>query len=115
MEIIALFLPACISVSIRHRRNKELSWNLLPTFIEYGILSMVNVWVSVGTVTLALRIPDVTAEAFRSFPFFSKYMVISVMAAFLVPYAEEIIRKCIGVTFSVKTAQKEDADEGISE
>ena len=108
MRLIGLFFPALISVSIKHSRNKELTWNLPNVLIEYGIYVLINVMITAMTVTYILSVHGVTIDALDSFPFFTKYVVIAIFAAVLVPYMEEIIKKYVRITFTVKTHEKED-------
>lgn len=103
MEIIGLFFPAIISVWIKHMRNTEATWNIPKVLFEYGIYVLVNVFITTCTITYGLGISGVTSDALNSFPFFTKYSVIASVAAILVPYAEEIIRKYIKVTLTVRT------------
>ena len=76
MSFIALFLPACLSLVIRHKRNKELRWNVPESILEYAILVIINVLLSESIIVYVLHVEaDITA--LQSFPFFTKYMVIS--------------------------------------
>lgn len=102
MSFIALFLPACISMIIRHKRNKELKLNLPESILEYAVLVMVNVLISQSVIVYVLRIGEVDISAFHSFPFFTKYLVISMIIAWITPYLEEIVRKYFEVSFSVE-------------
>ena len=101
MRIIALFFPAFISMAIRHRRNTELTWEVITTLIEYAILVVVNVFLSEAVVTYGLRMNDVDSTAFESFGFFTKYLLIASVIAFFIPYVEEIFRKYISISFTV--------------
>lgn len=101
MSFIALFLPACISLMIRHKRNKELSWRIPESILEYAVCVIFNVLLSQCIIVYVLRIDAVDITAFRSFPFFTKYMVISLFVAWLMPYVVEIGHKYIKVSFSV--------------
>lgn len=102
MSFIALFLPACISLIIRHKRNDRLKWSVPESIIEYAVLVLVNVLVSQCIVIYVLGIDGVDVSAFQSFPFFTKYLVISMVTAWLTPYLEEIVRKNISVSFKVE-------------
>ncbi|MBD5505071.1 MAG: hypothetical protein HDR09_15405 [Lachnospiraceae bacterium] len=102
MSFIALFLPACISLIIRHKRNDKLKWSVPESIIEYAILVLVNVLVSQCVIVYVLGIGGVDMSAFQSFPFFTKYLVISMALAWLTPYLEEIGRKYISVSFKVE-------------
>lgn len=107
MSFIALFFPACISLIIRHRRNKELSWSVPESILEYAVWVMLNVLLSECIIVYVLQIGSVDVTALQSFPFFTKYMVIALFLAWLLPYMEEIGRKYIGVSFSVDSRTKE--------
>lgn len=103
MKIIGLFFPAIVSVLIKHSRNVHFTWNMPKTLLEYGIYVLINVLITGCTITYGLGLSDVTSDAFNSFPFFTKYTIIALAAAIVVPYIEEIIRKSIKVTLMVKT------------
>lgn len=111
METIALFFPAGISVWIWHRRNAKTSWSVLPTLIEYSIWAVCNVLVSVMLIVFVFRLPDITSEAFQSFSFFWKYMLVAVFTACLMPYLAEAVSKCFGVSFTMETKQKGKKDD----
>ena len=55
MELIALFFPAFISMAVRHRRNKELSWNVIACLVEYAVLVVINVFLGEAVITYGLR------------------------------------------------------------
>lgn len=102
MSFIALFLPACISLIIRHKRNDRLKWSVPESIIEYAILVLINVLASQSVIEYVLLIDGVEMSAFQSFPFFTKYLLIAMLIAWLTPYIEEIVRKCISVSFKVE-------------
>lgn len=102
MKIIGLFAPALISVWIKYLRDEKKICQMPMILIEYGIYVLVNVLVTTGIITYGLNMDGITADAFDSFPFFTKYVVIAIVAAFLTPYIEEMIKKYIQVTFSVR-------------
>ncbi len=106
MYFIALFLPSCISLVIRHNRNRKLTWSLPKVLVEYGILVLINTWSTMLVAVYVLHIPSETIRAFEYFSFFIKYSLVSSIIAFLIPYIEEVIRKYIKITFRV-----EDVDE----
>ncbi|MCH5261473.1 MAG: hypothetical protein J1F42_01010 [Lachnospiraceae bacterium] len=103
MEIIGLFFPAIVSVWIKHTRNTHLTWNMPKILFEYGIYVLINVLITGCTITYGLGLSGVTSDAFNSFPFFIKYTIIALVAAIVVPYIEEIIRKYIKVTLTVRS------------
>lgn len=112
MSFIALFLPACLSLIIRHKRNKELGWSMPESILEYAVLVIFNVLLSESIIVYVLRVEAVDVTAFQSFPFFTKYMVISLLIAWLMPYVEEIGRKYIQISFSVDSRTSGD-DHGM--
>ena len=102
MRITGLFFPAFISIAIKHSRNPELTWQIPKALVEYGIYVLVNVLVTTVIITYVLNISDVTVDALDSFPFFTKYAVIAIIAAVLTPYMQEIVKKYVEVTFTVR-------------
>lgn len=110
MRIIGLFFPAFISISIKHLRNPKHTWQTLMVLVEYGIYVMINVLLTTAIVTYVLNVTGVTVDAFDSFPFFTKYMVIAIMAAVFVPYIEEIIKKYIEIKFKVRINDEEEKE-----
>lgn len=112
MRMIALFFPALISIVIRHTRDKEQIWKMPETLIRYGMYTLWNVFLTTAIITYGLNISGVTADAFESFPFFTKYVVIAIAAAVLLPYLEEMIKKYIKVTFTVKERNEKENHMG---
>lgn len=108
MSFIALFLPACISLVIRHRRNQNSVWSMPQSLLEYGILVLINVLLSGSVIVYGLGVSEVNMEAFSSFPFFTKYVMIASVIAYILPYVEEFFRKYISISFEVK---KQDEQE----
>lgn len=114
MEVIGLFFPAIVSVMIRNRRNTESGWGMPAILFRYGIYVLVNVFLTVCVITYGLGVSGVTADALNSFSFFTKYTVIAIIMAVLVPFAEEIIGKYIQITWTVRgyDEKREDHMEG---
>lgn len=102
MRIIGLFFPALISISIKHSRNPECTWQMPMLLVEYGIYVLVNVLATTMIITYGLNISDVLVDAFDSFPFFTKYTIIAIIVAVFTPYIQEIAKKYIDITFSVR-------------
>ena len=102
MEIIGFFAPAMISMWIKHNRNADLTWSTPKIVFEYGIYAWVNVFLSGCIITYVLGMDGVRSDALTSFPFFTKYTLIAVVMAVIVPYVEEIIRKYFKVTLTVR-------------
>ena len=102
MRIIGLFFPALISIAIRHSRNSELTRQMPKVLVEYGIYVLINVLVTTSIITYGLNVSGVTVDALDSFPFFTKYSLIAIVAAVFTPYMQEIIKKYVEVTFLVR-------------
>ncbi len=101
MEIIGLFCPALVSICIRYKRQKGTGWKLIRFFMEWGIWTLVNVLLTDIIITYILGIQDAMEEYLHSFSFFSKYVVIAVILAAVMPYLWEIVQKYISVTFTI--------------
>jgi membrane protease YdiL (CAAX protease family) len=110
MDLIGLFCPAMVSVLIKNRKGAEADWRMPEILFRYGIYVLVNVFLTGCIITYGLGIPGVTVDALSSFPFFIKYMLIALVAAVMVPYAEEIIRKYIEVTVTVRAYDEKGKD-----
>ena len=102
MDIIALFLPACITMSIRQQRGAGCEKKLFPVLLEYGKTVLWCNLLTMGVITYVLRVSDVQSDAFKSFPFFSKYVIIAMFFAFIMPYISEVIGRYIKIRFFVK-------------
>lgn len=109
MEFIALFFPAFISMAVRHKRNKELSCNVIACLVEYVILVIINVFLGEAAITYGLKMTGVDNTAFSSFGFFTKYLFIASVIAYITPYIEEIVKKYVSISFSVgENSDKQD-------
>ena len=108
MQIIGLFFPALITILIRHAREREQIWEMSVTLIRYGIYVLCNVLITTVIITYGLNISGVTADAFESFPFFTKYVIIAIVAAILLPYVEDMVKKYIKITFTVKVRDEKE-------
>ena len=102
MRIRGLFFPALISITIRHSRNSELTWQMPKVLAEYGIYVLINVFVTTAIITYVLNISGTTVDALESFPFFTKYSVIAAAAAIFTPYMQEIAKKYFEITFEAR-------------
>ncbi len=111
MSFIALFLPAGISLMIRHKRNQELKWRIPESILEYVVLVLINVLLSQCIIVYLLGIHEVDMSAFQSFPFFTKYLVIAMLIGWLMPYVEEIGRKYVEISFSVGDKPEDEEKE----
>lgn len=110
MEMIGLFFPAIVSVMISNRRNTESGWRMPTILFRYGIYVLVNVLLTVCVITYGFGLSGVTVDALNSFPFFHKYMVLALIMAILVPFVEEIIRKYIQITLTVRSYDEKKED-----
>lgn len=110
MEIIGLLFPAIVSVLIWNRKNTESGWRMPAILFRYGFYVLINVLLSVCVITYGLGLSGVTADALNSFTFFTKYMVIALIMAVLVPLVEEIIGKYIQITLTVRSYDEKRED-----
>lgn len=111
MKAIALFFPALISVGIYVRR-RPIEWMLtLNTLVKYGIYVMFTNWCCMSLLTYVVRMSDCRVEYLDSWGFFTKYLLLAVFVAWLIPYVEEIVSKSIQVSFQVKTKVEEENED----
>lgn len=109
--VIAVIGPAMLSMKIKINRNGIGNQSWYVFFVYYILEILKNTFLTVATITYLFRIDDVQFSAMNSFPFFSKYIIISIVYAFLLPYIEEIIRKYIKVTFGVENKHHEEREK----
>lgn len=110
--VIGILTPAALALKIKIRRQ-----NLMETkcsaasklILQYMIEIMKNAFFTTATITYILKVDGVNFDALSSFPFFTKYIVIAVFYAWVLPYIEEIISKYVGVSFKVEV--EKDAEE----
>jgi len=100
---ICTLLPACVSMKIRYKRNgnKPCSENVLFELFRFGSWILVDNLLTMLTLQYVLGMDSVVAEAFNSFGFASKYVIISLVFACVVPYILEICEKYISVSLSI--------------
>lgn len=103
MKFIGLFMPAIVSLMIRNRKQTKADWRMPQVFFQYGIYVLLNVWLTECIITYGLGLSDVIEDALTSFPFFTKYTLIALVMAVVVPYAEEIVRKYVSIRLTVET------------
>ena len=101
MKLIALFLPAVITLGIRRDRSKGKEWKLYDYIKEYVISVLINVFMTQSVISYVLGLGGVDSTAFESFPFFTKYIFIACVLAFLIAYIREILNKYITVSFEI--------------
>ena len=78
------------------------------SILEYAVLVIFNVLLSESVIVYVLQSGAVDVTAFCSFPFFTKYMVISLILAWLIPYVEEIGHRYIKISFTVNSRISKD-------
>ncbi len=101
MQIIGLFFPALITIAICHKRRDKNEEKLLAVLLEYGQAVLFNNLITMGIITYILKVDGVDVEAFNSFPFFTKYVVIAILISIGIPYVKEVGRKCFHIDFIV--------------
>lgn len=110
MGVIALLTPAAIAVWIRIKREQLSEKDVIKVLLSYMKLVLWINFLSMVVVTYILRISDVNATAFDSFPFFIKYAVIASFISFVWAYVSEVINKYISVKFTVEDAANNEED-----
>lgn len=102
MKIIALYLPAVISVAIRYQRGNKRKWEVIDYIREYAIAVIVNTVLTQFIVQYLLSSDEIIdISAFERFFFYTKYMVIACILAFILPYVWEVLNKLVSVSFKV--------------
>ena len=102
MKIIALFFPALISISIyANRKSIELTPNL-SILIRYGIYVMAINWCDMSLTTYVFGIDNSMLEYMEKWTFFTKYVLIAIFFAWIIPYIEEIIGRFIHINFWIE-------------
>lgn len=76
--------------------------------MKYGIYVLADNLLTQLIITYVIGITDVTADAFRSFPFFIKYIIIAVFIAIILPFCVELVRKYLRVTVETGVDGEED-------
>lgn len=99
---VCLLLPACISMQIQIRRNgnKMLSDSVLQELFRYGRWVLAINFIAMGFTAYVAGRSDME-EYLRNFHYAVKYMSLSVLIAFFLPYLLEIYHKYISITFTV--------------
>lgn len=108
MKWIAVFLPSIITITIRYKRSNGDRWKILRYISEYFIAVICNVVITQSTVQYFLSDGVIDTKAFERFTFFTKYMIIACVLAFIIPYIYEIISKYIHVSIKVKERVNEE-------
>lgn len=107
IKFIALFFPALISIFIYIRREQVEKNSKVELLVRYGIYTLLVNWFVMSLIIYILGIEYCTLDAMESWSFFTKYVLIAVFLAWIIPYIEEIIRKSISVRFQVKSKLEE--------
>ena len=102
MEIIALFCPACIAMTIRQKRGTGCERQWFPVLLEYGRSVLWCNLLTVVLITYVLGMESVVSEALTSFGFFSKYIIIASGCSFIVPYIQEVAARYVKIRFFLK-------------
>lgn len=105
MILLAILGPAFISVWIRYKQKKYSE--LCKMIIEYGIYTLMVTLFTQSSITYVLRVSGVTQDALESFPFFTKYVVIAVIIATVLPIVQALIVKYIKVSVEVEIYDEE--------
>ncbi len=100
MKIIGLFFPALISLKISMARENGKA-DIIQVIIRYGLYVLLDNWLAQVIITYVLGMSDVAADALDSFPFFTKYVVITAIVAAVLPLCLELAAKYFKI--SVKT------------
>lgn len=101
MILIGLFFPSLITMAIRRKRNSEHEDNWFAFLLEYGQTVLFCNLIIMTIITYVIKIGNVESTAFNSFPFFIKYVVMSVVYSAVIPYLEEIVKKFIQIKFTI--------------
>jgi hypothetical protein len=64
---------------------------VIACLVEYAVLVVINVFLGEAVITYGLRMTGVDNTAFSSFGFFTKYLFIASVIAYIVPYVEEVV------------------------
>ena len=110
--VIGILAPAALALKTKIRRQSAKGTACMDVsrwILQYIIEILKNVFFTTATITYILRFDGVNFDALSSFPFFTKYIVIAVIYAWILPYVEEIISKYIGVSFEIEV--EKDAKE----
>ena len=108
MIFIGLFFPAFITMIIRQKRNHGCEKQWFYILWEYGQTVLFCNFVTMSIITYVLRVGGIDITAFNSFPFFTKYVAIAVVYSAIIPYLEEIVKKCITIKFMILGKNEEE-------
>lgn len=98
MKLIALFIPAIISLGIKYRKNREKKWGYFDFIYEYAVSVICNVLLTESLISYVLRLGSVNIDAFDSFSFFTKYMIFALLFAVGMPNIRYILKTNISIS-----------------
>lgn len=107
-SVIGTLAPAALAMrtKIRRRESEKIrAEEMGMLLLQYGMEILKNVFLTAATITYILKIEDVNFTALSSFPFFTKYVVIALAYAWILPYLEEMIVKYIGISFKIEVEE----------
>jgi len=105
MVALAIGGPAFISLMIRYMQKKTIDPGKM--IVEYGVYTLVITLLTQIVVTYVLGVSDVVQDAFYSFPFFIKYVIIASVIAVVLPLGQAILKKYIAVSVEVGVYDEE--------
>lgn len=107
MIFVALLFPAAISILISYRRSNNPLKFCVKSIFEYMVWTIINILLSTSTIVYILGISEVDSNAFNSFPFFTKYVIIALLFAVILPYIVEIIKKYFDIKMDIVENEEE--------
>lgn len=108
MIVISLFFPSFISMAIYRKRTSKESHDGQSMIVRFGIYVLLNTWIVQVILTYLLGQGQITESALTSFPFFTKYVIIALLCAIIMPYIEEMVKKCIGISVDLSADDEND-------
>lgn len=108
LKILSLFFPALISILIYTKRRSIEIRLTLDLLIRYAIYVLIVNWCALSIVIYILKIENVILEFLESGPFFTKYTLIAMFLAWIIPYIEEIVQKSIHISFHIEERTKKE-------
>jgi hypothetical protein len=98
MWIIAVFIPGIISLRVVHRRSRS-EWKFPDTLFDYLVWTLVDTWLSTCVIVYAFGLNETVYTYLNSFSFFTKYVFVSAVIAFIIPYIKELVCRNIEISF----------------
>lgn len=106
---LAIWGPAFISLMIRYKQKK--CCEIKKMIIEYGIYSVIITLITQIVINNVFRVSGVTQEALTSFSFFTKYMILEIMIALIIPFLQKLLEKYIKVSVEVGVYDRTEENE----